>query len=186
MACNNVVFSWDPNTYNFKVVFDGTLLVNYTNNIVSNIFGNNPSVYWGFTAATGGANNLQQFRVNSLGVQIPDSIICHYDTVQINPQVTSSNYSYLWTPNYNISNDTLMSPFFSPDSTTTYTLQVTNSYGCSSSGSFILFVDSTEVNNIVTIPNFVKTTPHYSEFCITIWRSLFGSGVVNNLFTPKY
>ena len=51
---HNVVFSWDPNTYNFKVVFDGTLLVNYTNNIVSNIFGNNPSVYWGFTA-TGGA-----------------------------------------------------------------------------------------------------------------------------------
>ena len=47
---HNVVFSWDPNTYNFKVVFDGTLLVNYTNNIVSNIFGNNPSVYWGFTA----------------------------------------------------------------------------------------------------------------------------------------
>ena len=32
---HNVVFSWDPNTNNFKVVFDGTTIVNYTNNIVS-------------------------------------------------------------------------------------------------------------------------------------------------------
>ena len=58
-----------------------------------------------------------------------------------------------------------MSPFFSPDSTTTYTLQVTNSYGCSSSGSFTLFVDSTEVNNIVTIPNLCEDdTPFILNF----------------------
>ncbi|MAO71785.1 MAG: hypothetical protein CMD02_04675 [Flavobacteriales bacterium] len=183
---HNVVFSWDPNTYNFKVVFDGTTLVNYTNNIVSNIFGNNPSVYWGFTAATGGANNLQQFRVNSLGVQISDSTICHYDTIQINPQVSSLNYSYLWTPNYNISNDTIMSPLFSPDSTTTYTLQVTNTYGCSSIGSFTLFVDSTEVNNFVTIPNLCEDdTPFILNFASPSGGVYSGSGVVNNIFTPN-
>ena len=183
---HNVVFSWDPNTYNFKVVFDGSTLVNYTDNIVSNIFGNNPNVYWGFTAATGGLNNLHQFRVNSLGVQISDSTICHYDTVQINPQVSSSNYSYLWTPNYNISNDTLMSPFFYPDSTTTYTLQVTNTYGCSSSGSFTLFVDSTEVDNIVTIPNICEDdTPFILNFASPYGGVYSGSGVVNNIFTPS-
>ena len=40
-------------------------------------------MYWGFTAATGGANNLQQFRVNSLGAQLSDYTICQDDTVQI-------------------------------------------------------------------------------------------------------
>ena len=41
---HNVIFSWNPSTFNFRVVFDGTLLVNYNNDIVSNIFGNNPYV----------------------------------------------------------------------------------------------------------------------------------------------
>ncbi|MBT4217310.1 MAG: hypothetical protein HOE25_01935, partial [Flavobacteriales bacterium] len=149
---HNVIFSWNPSINDFRVVFDGTTLVNYNNNIISTIFGNNPSVYWGFTAATGGANNLQQFRVNSLGIQLPDTSICHYDTVQIDPQVNSTNYSYLWTPNYNISNDTLISPYFSPDTTTTYALEITNSYGCSSIGSFTIFVDTTNVVNFTTIP----------------------------------
>ena len=49
--------------FNFKVFFN-VVVVNYYGNIVSDIFSNNPNVYWGFTAATGGANNLQRFRVN--------------------------------------------------------------------------------------------------------------------------
>ena len=59
-----------------------TILIIY----VATIFGNNPNVYWGFTAATGGANNIQQFRVNSLGVQLSDETICYSDTIQIDPQ----------------------------------------------------------------------------------------------------
>jgi gliding motility-associated-like protein len=187
---HNVVFSWDPNMNsgilsNFRVVFDGVILVNYNNNIISNIFGNNPSVYWGFTAATGGANNLQQFRVNSLGVQLSDTTICHYDTVQIDPQVNSTNYSYLWTPNYNISNNTLISPYFSPDTTTTYTLEITNSYGCSSIGSFTIFVDTTNVINLTTIPPLCEgDTPINLNFASPIGGSYSGLGVVNNIFTP--
>jgi len=55
----NVV--WDATTQTFSVYFDGVLRLTYTGNIVANIFGGNPNVYWGFTAATGGANNLHQF-----------------------------------------------------------------------------------------------------------------------------
>ena len=142
---HNVVFSWNPNTYNFKVVYDGITLVNYTNNIVTSIFGNNPNVYWGFTAATGGANNIQQFRVNSLGVQLSDETICYSDTIQIDPQVNTSLYSYLWTPNFDISNDTIPSPLFFPDTNTTYYLEITNSYGCSQTDSLTINVD-----NIIT------------------------------------
>ncbi|MEC9208880.1 MAG: gliding motility-associated C-terminal domain-containing protein [Bacteroidota bacterium] len=143
---HNVIFSWDPATFNFQVVFDGTLLVNYTNNIVSNIFGNNPNVYWGFTAATGGANNLQQFRVNTLEIQLADITICNHDTIQVNPQINTSTYTYLWTPNYNITNNTVPSAFFYPDSTTLYFLEVTNSYGCSFTDSFTIFVNGSTSN----------------------------------------
>ena len=147
---HNVVFSWNPNTYNFKVVYDGVTLVNYTNNIVTSIFGNNPNVYWGFTAATGGANNIQQFRVNSLGVQLSDETICYLDTIQIDPQVNTSLYSYLWTPNYDISNDTIPSPLFSPDTSTTYYLEITNSYGCLQTDSLTINVDNstTSTDNV--------------------------------------
>lgn len=53
--------SWDPATQTFQVWFDGSLRLTYTGNIVNNVFGGNPNVFWGFTAATGGANNQHQF-----------------------------------------------------------------------------------------------------------------------------
>ncbi len=52
--------SWDPATQIFTVSFDGVLRLSYSGNITS-AFGGNPQVYWGFTAATGGANNQHQF-----------------------------------------------------------------------------------------------------------------------------
>ncbi|MCF8276828.1 MAG: PKD domain-containing protein [Flavobacteriales bacterium] len=55
----NVV--WDAVAMTMTVYFDGVLRLTYTGNIVNNLFGGNPNVYWGFTAATGGANNLHQF-----------------------------------------------------------------------------------------------------------------------------
>jgi hypothetical protein len=61
---------WDAASNNLKVYFDGSLRLNYTGNIVSTIFGNNPNVYWGFTGATGGASNLQQFGLVSTVFQV--------------------------------------------------------------------------------------------------------------------
>lgn len=53
--------NWDPATNTMTVYFDGVLRLTYTGDIINNIFGGNPNVYWGFTSATGGANNLHQF-----------------------------------------------------------------------------------------------------------------------------
>lgn len=55
----NVV--WDATTNTLTVYFDGVLRLSYTGDIINTIFGGNPNVYWGFTAATGGANNQHQF-----------------------------------------------------------------------------------------------------------------------------
>lgn len=60
-AWHTLSVSWNPTTLLFEVYFDGVLRLSYTGDIINNLFGGNPNVYWGFTAATGGANNLHQF-----------------------------------------------------------------------------------------------------------------------------
>ena len=52
---------WNAVSFLMEIYFDGALRLSLTQNIVSTIFNNDPNVYWGFTAATGGSYNLQQF-----------------------------------------------------------------------------------------------------------------------------
>lgn len=53
--------AWDAATKNLQAYFDGVLRVEKQVDMVSTIFNGDPAVYWGFTGATGGAVNLQQF-----------------------------------------------------------------------------------------------------------------------------
>lgn len=53
--------TWDATTNWLSAFFDDSLRISKQINLVTTIFNNDPLVYWGFTAATGGANNLQQF-----------------------------------------------------------------------------------------------------------------------------
>ena len=52
--------SWDPATKQIKTQIDGIDRVQACIDVVSDIFGGNPMVFWGFTAGTGGAKNLQK------------------------------------------------------------------------------------------------------------------------------
>lgn len=56
-----------------------------------------------------------------------DTLICVVDTLQLNAIGTGS---FLWTPNYNISNLTIPNPLVSPDITTTYSVTLTDPFGC--------------------------------------------------------
>lgn len=53
--------TWNPGTMNLSTYFDGSLRLSCVYNYVTNVFGGNPNVYWGFTGATGGLNNQQYF-----------------------------------------------------------------------------------------------------------------------------
>ncbi len=53
--------TWDAVGHRLRAYFDGVLRVESQVDLVTTIFNNNPSVYWGFSAATGGNYNLQQF-----------------------------------------------------------------------------------------------------------------------------
>jgi hypothetical protein len=53
--------SWDPVNQVINFYMDGSLRVTYTGDIITNIFLNDPMVYWGFTGSTGSLFNEQQF-----------------------------------------------------------------------------------------------------------------------------
>jgi gliding motility-associated-like protein len=53
--------TWDPVTQWLRAYFDGSMRVEAQVNLIGTIFNNNPNVFWGFTAATGGSSNRQQF-----------------------------------------------------------------------------------------------------------------------------
>lgn len=51
---------WDVPTKTLSAHIDGVERVKTTIDMVSQVFGNDPMVFWGFTAATGGLNNRQR------------------------------------------------------------------------------------------------------------------------------
>jgi gliding motility-associated-like protein len=53
--------TWDPAAKLIKTYFDGNFRIQANIDLIATIFNNDPMVYWGFGAATGGSNNLQQF-----------------------------------------------------------------------------------------------------------------------------
>ncbi|MDZ4680839.1 MAG: T9SS type A sorting domain-containing protein [Saprospiraceae bacterium] len=59
-ANHSTVISWDAGAQVLSVLFDGVLQFSYNGDIVADIFGGNPEVFWGFTAATGALNNDQR------------------------------------------------------------------------------------------------------------------------------
>lgn len=62
-AWHSVNIAWNAATKQMTVTFDGALRLTYANDMVANIFSGNSCVYLGFTAASGGCNNVQQVRL---------------------------------------------------------------------------------------------------------------------------
>jgi gliding motility-associated-like protein len=92
--------TWDPSTKWLRTYFDGVLRVESQVDLVGSIFNNDPNVFWGFTGATGGAVNLQQFctaldPIFSTG--FPANIVCEGTPVQF----TNSSESFAPIASYN-------------------------------------------------------------------------------------
>lgn len=81
----------------------------------------------------------------------PDIAICADSSVTLNPSVTGSqgNLSYLWTPSVGLSDPTIANPVASPQSTTTYTLTITDQGGCIASDSVTVEVNEAPLLSIV-------------------------------------
>ncbi|MBL4587098.1 MAG: gliding motility-associated C-terminal domain-containing protein [Flavobacteriales bacterium] len=73
---------WDPTTNTLDSYMDGSLRVSYTGDMVTDVFNNDPMVFWGFTGSTGGANNVQEFCLSIIpGLTSSTEQICQGETV---------------------------------------------------------------------------------------------------------
>lgn len=53
--------TWSPGTQRLEAFFDGVFRVGATVDLINTVFGSTQPVYWGFSASTGGAVNVQKF-----------------------------------------------------------------------------------------------------------------------------
>ena len=122
-AFHRVRVDWDAGQQLLRVWFDCNLRLSYTGDIVNDIFDGDPLVYWGFTAGTGAANNLQQVCLDytSFFQAQPDVRICAGGQAQLE---VSGGLSYIWTPAEGLSNPNIPNPVAAPDTTTTYIVEM--------------------------------------------------------------
>jgi gliding motility-associated-like protein len=79
--------TWDAGAQWLRAYFDHVLRVETRADLIGTIFNNDPNVYWGFTAATGGAHNLQQFctALNPIfTTDAPNNAVCFGTPVSFN------------------------------------------------------------------------------------------------------
>lgn len=119
--------SWDPILLNLEFYFDCEIRGSYSGDIVNEIFNGNPLVFWGMAGVTGGLNNIQKMRLFSPSIfeNIEDVPLCEGGTI---PLLAEGGYQYNWTPAEGLSATNIPNPLASPDTTTTYVVEIT--YGC--------------------------------------------------------
>ncbi|MCC6722889.1 MAG: gliding motility-associated C-terminal domain-containing protein [Saprospiraceae bacterium] len=119
---------WDAPTHTLDVWFDCDKRLTYTADIVNEIFGGDPNVFWGFTSATGGANNEQKvcFSYVTFLDKFEDVVICPGGQYQI---TLSGGVEYHWSPPDGLSNPDIANPIAAPDETTEYQVEVLDACG---------------------------------------------------------
>jgi len=127
-AFHSLRVSWDAESNRMTVYFDCELRLVYEGDIAGEIFGGDPEVFWGFTSATGGANNVHQvcFNYTSFLDRMPDVVLCPGGQVQLR---ATGGSSYSWTPAEGLSNPRVANPIASPAQTTLYTVEVRDACG---------------------------------------------------------
>ena len=139
--CNwhDFIISWNANSQVFSVEYEGNLLISYQGDIVNDIFGGNPNVFWGFTGSTGALNNIQQVSMNELVVTQFDSIATGIITI---------NNSF--ENNINITNcDSIIFNGQSFYETGQYNFTYTNALGCDSTINLNLSINNSSFTSQV-------------------------------------
>ncbi|MBK9109738.1 MAG: hypothetical protein IPM92_15535 [Saprospiraceae bacterium] len=98
MQFSKVLIRWSASNATLSVYVDCILKLRYSGDVVRSIFNNDPNVYFGFTAATGGSINVQQVCLNYItGVNtLPDLTICEGESIQVSAKPNFAQYR--WRP----------------------------------------------------------------------------------------
>ena len=147
---HSIVIAWEADTSTLGLKFDGEVIFSTSYNAIDQVFGGNPYVYWGFTAATGGARNEQRVKFSRIcftdeltsTISATATTICEGDTVSLS--ATEDDATYLWS-----NGATTQGVVVSPTTTTSYTVRVTKN-GISSTSSIVIEVLDSEITATAT------------------------------------
>lgn len=92
---------WDPANHTLSTWFDGVFRLSAQKDLVKDIFNNDPMVYWGFSASTGGESNIQKFCTSlnpDFATGLTNNGVCLGTPVSFKDSSTSftSVKSHLW------------------------------------------------------------------------------------------
>ena len=120
--------TWNADTMVLRAYIDCNLRISYVGDIITNVFGGDSLVFWGFTSATGGFWNEHRFCLDyiSFTESQQDTAICRGQSV---PLTVGSGDTFLWRPGTSLNDSTAANPVATPDTTTTYTVTVTDACG---------------------------------------------------------
>ena len=115
---------WEAELQTLTVFFDCQEVLTYTGDVINEIFDGDGEVFWGFTAATGGARNVHQVCIEFATFEstLEDVVLCPGGKTQLQAE---GGFSYLWSPPEGLSATNIPNPIASPTETTTYTVEVT-------------------------------------------------------------
>ncbi len=136
--------TWDAAKKQLDIWFDCELRLSWNGDLVNDIFGGDPEVFWGFTSATGGLSNLHQvcFSYTTFLDGFEDVVICPGGQFQMQ---LSGGQRYHWEPAYGLSNPDIANPVASPDTTTTYFVEVLDDCNIPFYDTITIFVDGDTV-----------------------------------------
>lgn len=134
-----VQISWDPETQLLSCRFDCELRVETNTDLINDIFGGDPVVYWGFTGATGGQVAEMRLCLDPFILGLPEVYTaCPGDEVQI--VFSESNIgTYSWEPAEFLNDATIPNPIATVSDTTTFVLTYTDLCG-------VTQIDSTRID----------------------------------------
>lgn len=139
---------WLPSFGRMEVFWDCEFRTSFAGNVIDSIFGGNPKVFWGFTSGTSNAVNPQVVcigKTNELNA-LEDVSTCPGAEVDLVAPITGE--FYFWSPPEGLTNTNAPLTVASPDTTTTYTLQITDDCNRIFSDDVTVFVqgDKVELN----------------------------------------
>nr|WP_169933418.1 T9SS type B sorting domain-containing protein [Nonlabens sp. Ci31] len=145
---HDVRIEWNAATTTMSIFFDCNLRLSYTGDLINQVFAGSNITYFGFTGSTGGLANLQSLCFDYISFAtdvgtLDDRAICIGGNVTDVDATINGAVGYLWTPVTGVSNPAIANPVFSPSSTTTYTVDITNGCGNNIQEDFTITVVST-------------------------------------------
>jgi len=135
-----VRITWDPILFQLRVYYECEFRLGATIDLITEVFNGQNLVYWGFTAATGGAVNYQI-------VCLEENILASQDEVYTCPgfpvqlSAGAGGGTYLWSPSTGLDDPNSASPIAQIDETTTYTVQYTDPCGIQGTADVTIFVE---------------------------------------------